>query len=52
MVNAMKELLGERDTWSELNVQNLTVIVDYNKSTNNILAFNDLPRTWETIGWK
>tara|TARA_B100000242_G_scaffold126304_1_gene89081 strand:+ start:31265 stop:32014 length:750 start_codon:yes stop_codon:yes gene_type:complete len=49
---------NEGTTWEsailgvELNVQNLTVIVDYNKSTNNILAFNDLPKTWESIGWE
>ncbi len=49
---------NEGTTWEsailgvELGVKNLTIIVDYNKSTNNILKFNDLPKTWEAIGWK
>lgn len=49
---------NEGTTWEsailgvELNIQNLTIVIDYNKSTNNILAFNDLPNTWKSIGWE
>ena len=49
---------NEGTTWeaaalaNHLKIGNLTVIVDYNKSTNNVLPFHDLPKIWESFGWE
>ncbi|MDA7501564.1 hypothetical protein N8478_01390 [bacterium] len=37
---------------SNLAISNITVIVDYNKSTNNVLKFHSLPSVWESFGWR
>ena len=49
---------NEGTTWesaalaNHLKIGNLTVIVDYNKSTNNVLPFFDLPKIWDSFGWE
>ena len=49
---------NEGTTWESatlapfLEVGNVTVIVDYNKSTNNVLPFSDLPKIWRAYGWE
>ena len=49
---------NEGTTWESaalayhLKINNLTVIIDYNKSTNNVLPFYDLSKIWESFGWK
>ena len=37
---------------SNLSISNITVIVDYNKSTNNVLKFHSLSSVWESFGWR
>ena len=49
---------NEGTTWESaalakhLKVGNLTVIIDYNKSTNNVLPFYDLAGIWKGFGWE
>lgn len=49
---------NEGTTWESaalavhLKLDNLTVIVDYNKSTNNVLPFYNLPKIWSSFGWE
>lgn len=48
---------NEGTTWesaaiaNSLKVGNLTVIVDFNKSTNNVLPFFDITKIWKSFGW-
>lgn len=48
---------NEGTTWesaaiaSNLKLSNITVIVDYNRSTDNVLKFHSLSSVWESFGW-